>query len=91
MENIKQLNEAQQAFDSFEGGDSAAVCNTLRALRPYGYIAEHEGGEFFRVFNGSGCLTPLKAVSEEQAIELAIEHRIQLEVRFNLGNRKWTA
>lgn len=88
--DLDRLNAAQAGFDNFGSDPSAAarVCRELAAARPRGYIARHSSGEC-RVMLGDTCLTPLSAIPEQQAVELATEHRIQTEIRFSLGDRRW--
>lgn len=91
-DDLEKLNAAQKAFDSFEGPQSeiAAVCRTLNEARPSsGYIAVHGNGSCRVICGSDHSLTPLSAIPEADAIQLAIAHRIQLTVRFRLPTREW--
>lgn len=86
---LESLNAAQRAFDTFEGEqhEIAAVCQSLREARPQGYIAVHGNG-FCHVCMSSGLLTN-GAVSESEAVQIALENRVQTEIRFRLSTREW--
>lgn len=90
QEDLDNLNAAQIAFNSYDGsGNPKEIVQKLEKLRPRGYIATHGDGQC-RVFLGDDCLTPLYAISEEDAVQLCLKNKIQLKLRFSLTNYKWS-